>query len=92
MTKKLFLVLLVALILAPIAAAAGPVEDLLESVAPGLTGFAWWGELVAAIVAAASLFAAATPKGDSANPVWSRARAIVNWLAANVGNARNEGE
>ena len=79
------------LVLFPSVAFAGPIEDLLNAVVPGLTGMAWWAELVAAVVAGASLFAAATPKGEPGG-LWDKLRGVVNWLASNVGNARNEGE
>lgn len=86
-----FASIMLALILVPSVALAGPIEDLINAVSPGLTGVAWWGELVAAVVAGASLFAAATPKGEPGG-MWDMLRRVVNWCAANVGNARPEGE
>ncbi len=71
-------------ILLPTIAVAGPLTDLVEAVAPGLTAMGWWGELVTSVVAVAALVAAALPQGTN-GPL----RRLLDWIALNVGNAEN---
>lgn len=89
---NLALTALVLFLVFPIAAQAGPLEDVAEAFFPGVTGAAWWTELVAVGVAVAALLVAWLPKAANAAGPYALVRRALNWFAQNYGNARSEGE
>ena len=50
----------------------------------------WWG-VVASAIALASAIAAATPTPKKGT-LWARVYGLVDWLALNVGKAKDKGE
>ncbi len=85
MKRSILLVLLI--LFFATAASAGPLDDLLGEMS-GLTGFAWWVELVALISTALAFIMAALPQGEPGG-AWDKTRTLLNYLANNWGNAKN---
>jgi len=82
-----FIPLFVLTLCLPVVAFAGPLDDLVGDVT-GLGDAAWWAQLVALGTTLSALITAILPVGTPGDK-WSKIRRVLNYIAANWGNAKN---